>query len=303
MPRAREEAGSRTRRWVSGDEVSALCRDELHGRFLATLAASATVADALTKAFLDLDADYCDRAARGAASPDAGATALALVVSSRGGGDETTKLCVANCGDCAAVLARDGAAVLLSSPHAPAPGSSEAERVKAAGGWITSETDLCVGRLHAMDLDDPEISEQAHERVRLNEIHRVCGEVAVTRAIGDVDFKGWGPSSKEKDRPEPCFAYPEDHPRTFSADLLVATPEIKEETLGPGDAFVLMATDGLWDVVSPAEAVNVATRLFKQGAHPKAVAGHLVDRALRLGSGDNVTVLLVELRPPPRTTS
>ncbi|KAH8072406.1 protein serine/threonine phosphatase [Aureococcus anophagefferens] len=273
----------------SGFDVAARCRDELHGLFYEEFQKSEDPAAALETSFLALDAAYCAEAARGDASPDAGATALALVLEC--GGGSSPRAVVANCGDCACVLGRKGAPVPLSAPHAPAPGSSEAARVEAAGGWVTAETDLCVGRLHAMDLADDEIFADAHERVRLNEIHRVCGEVAVTRAIGDVDFKGWPCDGRES----PCFAYPEGHDGSFAADLLVATPEVVAEALRPGDSFLLLATDGLWDVVAPAEAVAVAGRRFDAGDHPKAVAAHLVDRALRLGSGDNVTVLLVQL--------
>ncbi|KAJ8602362.1 hypothetical protein CTAYLR_004253 [Chrysophaeum taylorii] len=275
----------------SGDDAVERCANDLHARVSVSLREGNSVASALEEAFALVDAEYCADAARGEASLDAGATALSCVL--RVDGERAPpSLVVANCGDCFGVLSRNGVAAPLSTPHAPAPGSSEAKRVLSAGGWITTETDLCVGRLHAMDLDDPEIGERAHERVRLNEIHRVCGEVAVTRAIGDVDFKGWGPACPPK--PAPAFAYPENHNRRFTADLLVATPEIVAHDLDANDEFVLLATDGLWDVVEPQEAVAVAAGLFNQQRTPRAVAKHLVDRALRLGSGDNVTVLALQ---------
>ncbi|KAH8066634.1 protein serine/threonine phosphatase [Aureococcus anophagefferens] len=273
----------------SGFDVAARCRDELHGLFYEEFQKSEDPAAALETSFLALDAAYCAEAARGDASPDAGATALALVLEC--GGGSSPRAVVANCGDCACVLGRKGAPVPLSAPHAPAPGSSEAARVEAAGGWVTAETDLCVGRLHAMDLADDEIFADAHERVRLNEIHRVCGEVAVTRAIGDVDFKGWPCDGRESP------ARTGGHDGSFAADLLVATPEVVAEALRPGDSFLLLATDGLWDVVAPAALPPRAAASTRRP--PPAVAAHLVDRALRLGSGDNVTVLLVQLEVAP----
>ena len=231
-------------------------------------------------AFLRLDADYCSAAARNEASPDAGATALALVVE-----PSQRRIIVANCGDCAAVLSRNGSAVSLSKAHSPVPHSEEYERVISAGGWVTSETDLCVGRLRSMDLEDPEISRSIQDRVRLNEIHRVCGEVAVSSALGDVDFKGWTSSSE---REPPCFAYPEGHPRRFSGDLLTAEPEIQSTSLGQAHAFVVLATDGLWDVLDGEEAVRVVSDPAEggQGA-PGRARGVGQARALRLGSGDN----------------
>ena len=133
---------------------------ELHARFEASDGDTET---ALRAAFLRLDADYCSAASRNEASPDAGATALALVVE-----PSTRRIIVANCGDCAAVLSRNGSAVSLSKAHSPIPHSEEHERVISAGGWVTSETDLCVGRLRSMDLEDPEISRSIQDRVRLN---------------------------------------------------------------------------------------------------------------------------------------
>ena len=267
----------------AGDDVARKCSRELHARFEASDGDAET---ALRAAFLRLDADYCSAASRNEASPDAGATALALVVE-----PSQRRIIVANCGDCAAVLCRNGSAVSLSKAHSPVPHSDEYERVIQAGGWVTSETDLCVGRLRSMDLEDPEISRSIQDRVRLNEIHRVCGEVAVSRALGDVDFKGWTSSSE---REPPCFAYPEGHPRRFSGDLLTAEPELQVASLGDAHAFVVLATDGLWDVLDGEEAVRVVDGLLKAGKAPAECCAELVARALRLGSGDNVTALVVE---------
>jgi len=47
------------------------------------------------------------------------------------------------------------------------------------------------------------------------------------------------------------FPFPDDHPRTFCEDLVLATPEVREHTLEEGDDFLVLATDGLWDVLSP----------------------------------------------------
>lgn len=206
----------------SGADAVERCAAELHARVGRALADGESVPTALNDAFAGLDAEYFADAHKGAASLDSGATALACVLEAPASDDcRGPTLVVANCGDCAAVLSRGGRATPLSTAHTPAPGTPEASRILEAGGWITTETDLCVGRLHAMDLDDPEISERAHERVRLNEIHRVCGEVSITRAIGDVDFKGWTPNAPGRprlpDKCPPAFAYPEGHTQKFGA--------------------------------------------------------------------------------------
>ena len=64
-------------------------------------------------------------------------------------------------------------------------------------------------------------------------------------------------------------AYPEGHPRRFSGDLLTAEPEIQVASLGQAHAFVVLATDGLWDVLDGEEAVRVVDGLLKGGKAPQ----------------------------------
>ena len=46
-----------------------------------------------------------------------------------------------------------------------------------------------MGQLHRMDLSDPDIVKAAEAVVQWTTISRVCGELAVSRALGDPDFK------------------------------------------------------------------------------------------------------------------
>ena len=79
---------------------------------------------------------------------------------------------MANVGDCEAVLCRGGIDVLLTSPHSPDGEidsslsplhyitdycvlcAVERTRIEDAGGWVTTEKELFVCRLHKMDLTD-----------------------------------------------------------------------------------------------------------------------------------------------------
>lgn len=77
-------------------------------------------------------------------------------------------------------------------------------------------------------------------------INRVCGELSVSRSIGDPDFKGFTAAAAaaaqmadegasdaaavvgegvEADFP---FAFPPGHSGTFSEDLVIADPEVME---------------------------------------------------------------------------
>lgn len=62
--------------------------------------------------------------------------------------------------------------------------------------------------------------------------------------------------------------------------------------------FLVIACDGLWDVVADDEAVNIAAHVLQQGRQPEEAAKRLRNVAFGRGSGDNITVLVVILQPP-----
>jgi serine/threonine protein phosphatase PrpC len=82
----------------------------------------------------------------------------------------------------------------------------------------------------------------------------------VTRALGDRGLRGVG---------------------------VVAEPEAMAAVLAPGDVGLVVATDGLWDVVGSDEAAAVCR------AHaPEAAAAELVRQVAERGGTDNVTVVV-----------
>ncbi|EWM23875.1 protein phosphatase 1e [Nannochloropsis gaditana] len=209
---------------------------------------------------------------------------------------------VGNVGDCAAILCRDGKAFPLSSAQTPGR-KDERERIERANGWVTEEMELFIGQLHRMDLADPSIAEAVDKKVAVNTIHRVCGNLSVSRSIGDPDFKGFSPhpgeeglggtEAGEAGEEDSIFAFPPGHSGVFHGDLVIADPETRQITVSEADAFLLVACDGFWDVVDEEEAVAQATGLLAGGLGVSDVAAQLGNLALRLGSSDNVTVVLV----------
>ena len=127
-----------------------------------------------------------------------GTTALGAIVR----GNELT---VFNIGDCHAVLCCNGAALDMSDPHKPNR-PDEAARILAAKGWITEEKELYMARLHRMDLSDPVVRDKA-QHVSWVTIHRVCGEISVSRSIGDPDYKSFQPGEKV----DAFFIWPDGH--------------------------------------------------------------------------------------------
>jgi protein phosphatase 1L len=97
-------------------------------------------------------------------------------------------------------------------------------------------------------------------------IARVNGHLAVSRAFGDIRMKE-------------------------SQRYVSAEPEISVVTLNPEDKFIVLASDGLWDVLTNQEVVDF---IRKDSVKHKA-AKNLVKRALRIGTTDNITALVVWL--------
>jgi serine/threonine protein phosphatase PrpC len=111
----------------------------------------------------------------------------------------------------------------------------------------------------------------------------VNGVLAVTRAFGDTQFKT--PSHSAMATGSSIF---DSHP-----PLVIAEPEVKTELVTPKTEFAILATDGLWDVMSPQVAVTfVRSKLLFHKDLQKATK-ELVKEAISRGSIDNVTAIVV----------
>jgi len=94
--------------------------------------------------------------------------------------------------------------------------------------------------------------------------NRVNGVLAVTRALGDAYMK----------------------------DLVTGHPYTTETVIQPDlDEFIILACDGLWDVCSDQEAVD----LIRNQQDPTTAAKQLVDHALARFSTDNLSCMIVRL--------
>jgi len=95
---------------------------------------------------------------------------------------------------------------------------------------------------------------------------RVNGTLAVSRSLGDLNHE----------------------------KVCVAEPEVTEFNLIEQDEFVIIASDGLWDVMLSQEAVDFVHECLRSQELPRAcIADALAKEALRLKSRDNVTVVIV----------
>lgn len=91
----------------------------------------------------------------------------------------------------------------------------------------------------------------------------------------------------------------------FSKPIVSPEPDIRRFRVEEdGDEFCLLACDGLWDVMSSQDAVNfvkaklAATPPDQLAETRQQMAKEIVQEAMRLGSADNTSVVMVWLKNP-----
>ncbi|KAH9622275.1 hypothetical protein KSS87_001375 [Heliosperma pusillum] len=104
----------------------------------------------------------------------------------------------------------------------------------------------------------------------------VNGLLSVSRALGDWDLRL----------------------RNGSASPLIAEPEVKQVILTEEDEFLIIACDGVWDVMSSQQAVSIVRRGLRRHNDPEQCAKEVVREALRLNTYDNLTVVVVCFSSP-----
>jgi hypothetical protein len=103
---------------------------------------------------------------------------------------------------------------------------------------------------------------------------RLYGSLAVSRSFGDAIYK---------------------RPKT-SKDFVSWEPFMITETLTPSHKYLVLACDGLFDVMSQQEVAEMTHKLFLSGQDASSVAKSLVSRAIKdLNTEDNVTVIVVKI--------
>ncbi|KAG7037666.1 putative protein phosphatase 2C 59 [Cucurbita argyrosperma subsp. argyrosperma] len=183
---------------------------------------------------------------------DAGSTAsTAILVGDR--------LLVANVGDSRAVICRGGTAIAVSRDHKPDQ-TDERRRIEDAGGFVMWAGEVITSFSMTLKKEWLFVSFYSLEVARAG-TWRVGGVLAVSRAFGDRLLKQY----------------------------VVADPEIQEEKIDSSLEFLILASDGLWDVVTNEEAVAMT----KPIPDPEEAAKRLMLEAYQRGSADNITCVVV----------
>ncbi|KAM0969261.1 hypothetical protein ACFX13_017814 [Malus domestica] len=108
------------------------------------------------------------------------------------------------------------------------------------------------------------------------------GQLGVTRALGNWHLEGM------KDAGE-------------RGGPLSAKPELKLMTLSKDDEFLIIGTDGIWEMFTSQNAVDFARRRLQEHNDVKLCCKQIVEEAIKRGATDNLTLVMVSfhLEPPP----
>jgi serine/threonine protein phosphatase PrpC len=164
----------------------------------------------------------------------------------------------ANIGDCRAILCRNGTAIVLSRDHKPND-PIERERIEQLGGTVAWD-----GVVDWMKEPIPGMG-----------VYRLNDMLSISRAIGD----------------------------RMARPMITSDPDITVISILPEfDEFIVVATDGLWDVMSTNDTIAFIRALLHNTMDDgdtidrDTIATYLVEEALRRGSFDNITVIIVWLQ-------
>jgi serine/threonine protein phosphatase PrpC len=140
---------------------------------------------------------------------------------------------IANAGDCRVVAWRGGEVQRITKDHKPND-EDERRRIEDLGGEITS-TELPNGNFYFLDIPTTSIGSISY---------RVNGILAVARAMGDFALEPYITSV----------------PDIFHLDIT-------------DDEFVVIACDGIWDVLQDEEVVQICNAYWKDGKDPYDLEG------------------------------
>ncbi|KAH7011534.1 phosphatase 2C-domain-containing protein [Ilyonectria destructans] len=157
------------------------------------------------------------------------------------------KIYVANAGDSRGVLGIKGRAKPMSHDHKP-QNEIEKNRITAAGGFV--------------------------------DFGRVNGNLALSRAIGDFEFKKSAELSPEN-------------------QIVTAYPDVEQHDLTDEDEFLVLACDGIWDCQSSQAVVEFVRRGIAAKQELEKICENMMDNCLASNSEtggvgcDNMTMTIV----------
>lgn len=242
------------------DELFKECAAALDGGAVLNTKNLEAITDSIRRAFATVDANLSTWLQQMDKEDDSGATATALFL-------RNDVLVVSHIGDSCLVISRGGRPQSLTNFHRPYGNKKtsleEVKRIRAAGGWI-------------------------HDG-------RICGDISVSRAFGDIRFKTRKNEMLVKGVKEGRWTEKFVSRIKFNGDLIISSPDVSLVELGPDAEFVLVATDGLWDYIKSTEAVAFVRDQLRQHGDVQRACEALGEKALDRRSQDNISIVIADL--------
>lgn len=211
---------------------------------------------ALEKAFLRLDEDLSKEALLNSAKTNeatfsvAESGACACVAHIDG-----VHLHMAHVGDCCAVLGKSQSLLILECNISLFPGT-----LSDANEWIANKLTPEHNTDNKSEVDRI-IKEHPDKENNIISYGRLFEELQPLRALGDFRYK-WSKECKMNFQvhlgEKLCISTADKSPfHYYTPPYLTATPEVNHRRLTPRDKFLVIASDGLWEKVSPLEVVRL----------------------------------------------
>ncbi|EDV29167.1 uncharacterized protein TRIADDRAFT_52773 [Trichoplax adhaerens] len=163
-----------------------------------------------------------------------GTTAVVVVVT-------PTHIIFGNCGDSRGILCRSNEVNFATEDHKPFK-PRERQRIERAGGSVV--------------------------------LQRVNGSLAVSRALGDFEYK--------------CNS------ELSQLDQLVSPePDVMSIARDPKDEFIVLACDGIWDVMNNTDVANFVRSRLAITNDLEEICNEVLNTCLAKGSKDNMSIILI----------
>jgi serine/threonine protein phosphatase PrpC len=147
------------------------------------------------------------------------------------------------------------------------------------------------GRHTALEMSEDHKPDNSGEKARIEkaggfvEDNRVKGVLALSRSIGDLEYK------QEKGM-------------SVKDQMITADPEIKEHQIKAGETnFLIVACDGIWDCMTNQEAVDFVSEIIQKKPKLSQVVEDMFDKIIAsdvASSGgigcDNMTCVIVQFK-------
>ncbi|CAF3400203.1 unnamed protein product [Rotaria sp. Silwood1] len=209
--------------------------------------------EAIKDAYFKFDNEWREENRTNNPDDKSGSTAISCLI-------DTERVYFLNVGDSRAILvSNEGRILLATKDHKPSD-LVERQRIQEAGGTVL--------------------------------IQRVNGSLAVSRALGDFEYK-----NNSNRRPNQQLVSPEPEVTCHTRNLTIDSSKQEEQI-----AFIVLACDGIWDVMTNEELAAYILGRMHVTDDLSEICNSVLDMCLYKGSKDNMSLIIIALKNAPIPT-